>query len=432
MPSCPPVRGQPQAVDRQAAIPVTAPAAGVPWRDDAPIVLVVGFAHLISHFFQLILAPLFPWVREEFALSYAELGFIMTVLFTVSALAQAAAGFVVDRFGALRTLNVGLGCLVVGALVFAASTNYAMLLVGAIFVGLGNAVFHPVDFWLINHRVSVPRLGPAYSIHGLTGSLGWALAPVFLVGLALPFGWRIAVAAAALLPLFAMLLAWLNRNVMAPDPVVDTAVAPGTPPAPSLFAFLRSPALWLCFTFFTFVAAALGGVQSFSPTIFEQAYGVDLSTAAMSVTIYMLASAAGMLAGGWLVQRSRALERNITIALSLSVGAAILVGTGVLPALAALALMLVMGFGSGLSGPSRDMLIRSATPPGATGRVYGVVYSGLDLGIALGPLLFGRMLDQGAVAEVYYAVGACLFVAVVVAWQVKNQTPSTAGVTGTA
>ncbi len=394
--------------------------AAPPLRRDALIVSVVAFAHLVSHFFQLVLAPLFPWLRDEFALSYAELGFIMSVLFVVSGCGQAAAGFVVDRYGALKTLIGGLACLALGALVIAFSGDYPSLLVGAVLVGLGNAVFHPVDFWLINHRVSVPRLGPAYSIHGLTGSLGWAAAPVFLVGLAVPFGWRVAVAAAAVLPLLTIGVVWVCRDIMAPDVIsVAANAAQENRPAPeSKFAFMRSPAVWLCFLFFTFVAAALGGVQSFSPTIFSDGYGVTLTTAALSVTIYMLASGTGMLVGGWLVQRSRMLERNITIALTLSVLAAVLIGTKILPAVVALGLMAVMGFGSGLSGPSRDMLIRSATPAGATGRVYGVVYSGLDLGIAISPVVFGHMLDAGAVTEVYYAVAACLLVAVVVAWRV--------------
>jgi MFS family permease len=382
----------------------------VPWRDDALIVGLVAGAHLISHFFQLVLAPLFPWIKAEFGWSYAELGFILSVLFTVSGLGQAAAGFVVDRFGPRATLSGGLACLAIGALLFAVSHSYAGFLLGAVFAGLGNCVFHPVDFWFINHRVSVPRLGPAYSVHGLSGSLGWAFAPVFLVGLAAAFGWRGAVFAAALLPLVMIALVWLYA-VTAPVPQGESE---------SLFAFLRLPTIWLCFGFFFFVAAALGGVQSFSPTIFMQGYGLDRHAAAMSITIYMLASAGGMLAGGWLVSRSQVLERNITIALALSVLAALAVAMKLLPGMYAMVFMVVMGFGSGLSGPSRDMLIRSASPPGATGRVYGVVYSGLDAGIAAGPFVFGKMLDHGLAVEVFYGVALCLFGGVVIAWQVAR------------
>ncbi|MGE0483527.1 MAG: MFS transporter [Gammaproteobacteria bacterium] len=402
-----------------------APATGapVPWRDDARVVGVVAFAHLVSHFFQLVLPPLFPWLREAFALSYAELGFIMSVLFTVSGLGQAAAGFIVDRHGALPTLVGGLLALAAGAVVAASASGYAGLLGAAVLFGLGNAVFHPVDFWLINHRVSVPRLGPAFSVHGLSGSLGWAAAPVFMLAVATPFGWRAAVLAAAVLPLAAIAGAWWSRDVLSRAANVEPVA--GTPPVSSGFAFLRLRAVWLCFGFFACVAAALGGVQGFSPTVFERAYGLALAPAAMSVTFYMLASGVGMLAGGWLVTHSRVLERNITLALLLAVGAAALVASGWPGATLALALMAVMGFGSGLSGPSRDLLIRAAAPPGATGRVYGVVYSGLDVGIAVGPPLLGRLLDHGIVGGIYYVVAACLFAGLLLARAVAAQTRAT-------
>ena len=395
----------------------------VPWRDDAAVVALIGAAHMISHFFQLVLAPLFPWIKAEFGWSYAQLGFILSVLFVVSGAGQAAAGFVVDRYGPRTTLVGGLSCLASAAVLFAVSHSYAGFLLGAVFAGLGNCVFHPVDFWFINHRVSVPRLGPAYSAHGLTGSLGWACAPVFLVGLAAPFGWRVAIFAAALLPLAMIALVWLYRGVLdapAAASMVDAREVSGS--AESIFAFLRLPSIWLCFGFFFFIAMALGGVQSFAPTIFMAAYGMDRHTAAMSITVYMLASACGMLAGGWLVSRSRMLERNITIALALSVLAALAVALQLLPGIYAMVFMVVMGFGSGLSGPSRDMLIRSASPPGATGRVYGVVYSGLDAGIAAGPVVFGKMLDHGLAVEVFYGVALCLFGGVVFAWQVARLT----------
>lgn len=398
------------------------PIRAVPWRDDARIVGVVSFAHLVSHFFQLILAPLFPWIRAEYGYSYAELGFVMSVLFTVSGLGQAAAGFVVDRYGALRTLSGGLLCLSAGALVIAAADSYPLLLAGAALVGLGNSVFHPVDFWFLNHRVSTPRLGPAFSAHGLSGSLGWGAAPLFLVGIASALGWRTAVVSAALLPLVAIALIVWQRPALLSGAVEDARAEVPHSAVPSVFGFLRTPAIWWCFAFFFCVSAALGGVQSFAPTIFSEAYDLPRTTAALSVTFYMLASAVGMLAGGWLVARSRALERNITIALAFAVTAAVIVGTQTVPAAIALALMPVMGFGSGLSGPSRDMLIRAAAPPGATGRVYGVVYSGLDAGIALGPLVFGRMLDHGFDAEVYYAVAGCLFCGVLTAWKVARLT----------
>jgi MFS family permease len=399
--------------------PATAGAFNpVPLARDARIIGLIGIAHGLSHFFHLIVAPLFPWLKAAYGYSYAELGFIMTVFFIVSGCCQALAGFVVDRYGPGGTLLGGLACLSAGAVCLGFSDSYLVLLCGAALAGLGNCVFHPVDFSLLNSRVSVARLGPAYSVHGLTGSLGWAFAPVFLVGIAAPFGWRNALFAAALLPLAMIVVLLMNRDALFGESGSDTErVAADATPAP-LLAFLREPQIWWCFGFFVFVSAAIGASQNFAPTIFQKLYDIDVPSAAMSVTAMMLGSALGMGFGGWLVMRSRDLERNISAALAFGVLSAIVIGLGAGTAGTALVLIGLMGFGIGLSGPSRDMLIRSATPPGATGRVYGVVYSGLDVGIAAAPVAFGGMLDRGFVAEVFYGIALCLVFAIGTAWRV--------------
>jgi MFS family permease len=390
-------------------------------KRDARVIALIGFAHLLSHFFHLIIAPLFPWLKAEYGYSYTELGFLMTVFFFVSGGCQAAAGFVVDRYGAGGTLIGGLLALSCGALCLAVSDSYALLLVGVALAGLGNSVFHPVDYSLLNSRVSVPRLGPAYSVHGLTGSLGWAFAPVFLVGIATPFGWRAALFAAALLPLAVIAALSMNRDIIEDSAAEIDARKSSTAPGTPLLGFLRRTEIWWCFGFFVFVSAAIGAAQNFAPTVFAGLYTLDVPAAAMSVTTMMLASALGMGIGGWLVMRSQRLERNIAIALALGVASAVFIALDLVTAAFAMVLIGIMGFGIGLSGPSRDMLIRSATPKGATGRVYGVVYSGLDVGIALAPVIFGRMLDAGFVAEVFYGIALVLFLAIVTAWRVGSQ-----------
>jgi MFS family permease len=396
----------------------TAATGRVPWRQDVRVIALIGVAHLISHFFHLIIAPLFPWLRLEFGYSYAELGFLMTVYFAVSGGMQAFAGFVVDRYGAGGTLIGGLLCLSLAAAALGLSQDYSWFVVAAALAGLGNSVFHPVDYSLLNRHVSTMRLGPAYSVHGLTGTLGWAFAPVFMVGIAAPFGWRAAPFAAALLPVLFIVVLSFNRDLIRHEREVADPHAAGTLGESSVFEFLGRSEIWWCFWFFVFVSAALGGAQHFAPSVFSQLYALDLQSAAMSVTTMMLASAVGMAAGGWLVLRSRRLEQNISAALALAVASAALIGLGVFPSSAALLLMGVTGFGIGLSGPSRDMLIRSVTPKGATGRVYGVVYSGLDVGIAFAPLVFGGMLDAGYFAEVFYGIAACLLVSIFTAWRV--------------
>ena len=181
-------------------------------RRDATVIGLVGMAHSISHFSQLLLAPLFPWLKEAFAVSYAELGLLMTIFFVVSCIVQAASGFWVDRYGPRPVLFAGLTMIGLAALGFAASTSYAMLALFSVLAGVGNGVFHPVDYTLLNRKIGKARLGHAYSVHGISGSLGWALAPALLVPLTLAYSWRVALLAAAALVFGVLLVLWWQRE----------------------------------------------------------------------------------------------------------------------------------------------------------------------------------------------------------------------------
>jgi FSR family fosmidomycin resistance protein-like MFS transporter len=373
-------------------------------RQDARVIGLVGLAHSVSHFFHLILASLFPWLKTAFELSYSQLGLLMTVFFVVSGVCQALAGFVVDRFGARRVLYAGLGLLALSAALLAGADSYAMLLLGAMVAGLGNGVFHPADYTLLNLGVSRARIAHAFSVHGISGNLGWAAAPVFLGGIAALAGWRAALAAAAMLPLAVLALLLFQRTALQCDRVVaDRGAAPATGDGATL-AFLRLPAVWMCFTFFLLTAVALAGVQSFASTSLVRLYHLSLAWATSGQTAYMLASAAGMTIGGFLASRSEQHERTIAIAFALAAVMALTLAAAVVPAALVLVLMAAIGFAAGIAGPSRDLLIRAAAPAGATGRVYGVVYSGLDTGLALGPLLFGALMDADRPAWVFICI----------------------------
>ena len=189
---------------------LTAPAR--PARHDAQLIGLVGLAHLISHFSQLLLAPLFPWLKDAFDASYAELGLLMSIFFVVSCVVQALSGFVVDRFGPRPVLFAGLTLLGAAAFGFAASRSYWMLALFSVVAGAGNGVFHPVDYTLLNRKVHPSRLGHAFSVHGITGSLGWALAPAMLVPLTLAFSWRVSLLCAGGLVFAVLGVLWLNRE----------------------------------------------------------------------------------------------------------------------------------------------------------------------------------------------------------------------------
>jgi MFS family permease len=367
-------------------------AAAVPWRDDAGVIGLVGLAHMISHFSQLLLAPLFPWLKDAFNASYTELGFLMTLFFVVSCAVQAASGFLVDRHGPRPILFGGLALLGTAAFGFAFSPNYWTMALFSIVAGVGNGVFHPVDYTLINRKVSAPRLGHAYSFHGITGSLGWALAPALLVPLAIAFSWRVALMAAGALAYAVLAVLWLNRYKLDLAASSPRHAAHGA--AEGNLSFLRIPAVWMCFGFFFFYAVVLSVIQAFAPEAARQLHGVPMALAALCLTVYMVCSAGGMLAGGFLASDPARCEWVVGAGFGIAALIALAIGIAPVPALAVPALFGAMGFASGIAGPSRDLLVKKSTPDNATGRVYGIVYSGLDIGQAVSPLIFGALMDH--------------------------------------
>jgi FSR family fosmidomycin resistance protein-like MFS transporter len=395
-------------------------------RKDAHVIGLIGLAHGISHFFHLILAPLFPWIKEAFALSYAELGLLMTMFFIVSGIGQAVAGFVVDRCGARVVLFAGMALLGVSALVLSSAQNYAMLLAGSMLAGLGNSVFHPADFTLLNQCVSRSRLGHAFSVHGLSGNLGWAAAPVFLVTIAGIASWRVALLAAAFLPFAVLLLLMLYRDVLRTDMPARTVMPKENdtmaPVAGNAFGFMRLQAVWLCFAFFFIASLALGGIQSFSISGLRSLYGMSLAWATTGYTAYMLASAAGMVWGGYLAARTERHDRTIAFSFTGAGLIALMVASAAVPPMVAVALMGGIGFAAGVAGPSRDLLIRAAAPKNATGRVYGVVYSGMDIGMAGAPLLFGALMDAQRPGWVFALIGMFQVLALMTAIGVGSNT----------
>ena len=274
---------------------------------------------LVSHFSQLLLPPLFPWLKDAFHASYAELGILLTVFFVVSCAVQAVSGFVVDRFGPRPILFAGITLLATAAFGFAASTSYAMLVLFAVVAGIGNGVFHPVDYTLLNRKVHTSRLGHAFSVHGITGSLGWALAPAFVVPIALAFSWRVALASAGVLVLVVLAVLVLNRSRLRLETTSEakraTTQASAHPAAGGSLGFLRIPAVWMCFGFFFLYAVVLGGVQAFAPEAARQLHDVPVRWAAMCLTFYMVASAGGMVIGGFLAADPSRCEKIVGLGL---------------------------------------------------------------------------------------------------------------------
>jgi MFS transporter, FSR family, fosmidomycin resistance protein len=395
-------------------------------RHDVATIGLVGLAHATSHFMQMLLVPLFPVFRQEFNLSYSQIGLLVSILYTVSSLGQASSGFAVDRLGARPVLFTSFGLFVLAALVAANAQGYGSLMAVMVLVGMANSPFHPVDFTIMNQRVSAARLGYAFSVHGITGNLGWALAPVFFVGITALSSWRVAYYCAALMLVAVVIVLYVNRALLKTSIALQAPSDKVRETSNSHFAFLKLSAVWWCFGFFMFSTMTLAVVQSFSISILQKLHDVSLYAANATLTAYMLCAALGMLVGGWVsaqfpLQSERVVARAMTAAAVLLVLAA----TGWLGAVGTCALIASTGFAIGVGGPSRDMMIKRATPAGATGRVYGLVYSGMDVGFAIAPAAFGLLMDRGYYASVLVGAAVTLLVAVGLALGVGRQTALT-------
>jgi MFS family permease len=391
-------------------------------RTDATVISLVGFAHASSHFFHFVMPPLFPWLMKEFGLTFTQVGAAMTTFFVVSGVGQALAGFVVDRFGALRVLYGGLGLLTLGVLSLAGAQSYPMLLAAAGLMGLGNSVFHPADFTLLNRRVSPSRLGHAFSVHGLSGSLGWAAAPVFVIAIAEVAGWRAACVGASIVGFLALSFLFFNRATLAAE---TAQVAEPAKRTGGSFAFLGVGVIWMCFLFFLVGVMAFGALQNYAPPILERSYGISLAVATSGLTAYLLGSAAGIAAGGFFASKGQHQDRLVAMTLTFAAFCAIALASGAVPGWSVVTLMGLMGAGVGFSGPSRDILVRRAATTtfgvGSYGRIYGFVYSGIDTGLALAPIVFGYFMDAGKYSNVLWGVAILQVLAIAAALNVGSR-----------
>ncbi|MFO1324032.1 MAG: MFS transporter [Burkholderiales bacterium] len=376
------------------------------FRRDVRVIGLIGGAHAFSHFFQLALPPLFPLLRVEFDVSWTVLGLLVGVFYGASGVTQFVAGFAVDRIGARPVLLSGLALLAGGTATAALAPGAYWLFPIVALMGVGNGVFHPCDFAILNANVAARRLGYAYSTHGVGGNLGYAMAPIVSYGLAAAFNWRVALACMGVAGLVALGVLAHQRAYLTSHRAHAAHTLKGS------MAMFMQPAIALCFGYFVVQTMASVGLQTFLPSALNSGLAVPLAIAASTVTAYLLGGTGGIVAGGFLAARTS--RHDLVAASGLLAAASLLaiVGTGIVGTATIIPLFVVIGFVLGTTGPSRDLIVRNATPKGAAGRVYGFVYSGLDLGAMIGPIWFGLMLDHALGREMFYVVAALLVLAV--------------------
>jgi MFS family permease len=372
------------------------------------VVGVVSAAHLVSHYYIIVLAPLLPFVRAEYDVSYTEIGIALAAFNIVTAALQAPAGFLVDRVGArvllICALLLGAGAFAVVGLVHSFWVLVAMFALA----GVGNAVYHPADYALLSQHVPPERIGPAFSFHTFAGMAGSALAPPTLLMMQSVWGWRGAFIGAGVLG-FAVAAALIAMRDHAEAQTPARAKSDGEAGG---WRLLMTGPILLNLVFFVLLAVISGGIYNYSVVAFGALYGTPVATANAALTGFLVLSSIGVLAGGFLVTRT---SRHGTVAgLGLLATALLtaLAGEIDLGGLGLIAAMTAAGFFSGVIMPSRDMIVRAITPPGSFGKVFGFVTTGFNIGGIIAPLIFGAIMDHGSPRLVFLGVAAGCLIAI--------------------
>jgi FSR family fosmidomycin resistance protein-like MFS transporter len=375
------------------------------------LVGVVSAAHFVSHYYIILLAPLLPFVRADYGVSYTEIGLAFAAFNIVSAVGQTPAGFLVDRIGARALLVAGLltgaGAFIIAGLVDSFWVMVAMFAVA----GVGNTVYHPADYALLSQHVPSDRIGQAFSVHTFAGMLGSAVAPATLLIMQSQWGWRGAFIGAGALG-FAMAAVLLAIRVHPTVKINAARAHSGSHNGATGWRLLISTPILLNLVFFALLATISGGLYNYSVVALGALYGTPVTTANAALSGNLLLSAIGVLIGGLLVGRTTRHAMVATVGLAAMALFALLVAQIDLGTFALIAVMSLIGLFSGIIMPSRDMIVREITPPGSFGKVFGFVTTGFNIGGIVSPLIFGAIMDHGSPRLVFLAVAAFCLVAV--------------------
>ncbi len=393
----------------------------LPMNRDAKIIGLVCFPHMMSHFYYMVLPPMFSVLKLAFGLNNVEIGGVMTAFALAAGIGQTPVGFLVDRIGGRRVL---LGGLVIEATAMGAiglADSYWHLLVLAAVAGIGHTVYHPADYSILTSVVSERRLGRAFGVHSFTGYIGFALAQLFMSAVATIWNWQTAFLAAGAVGLFAALLVWGSGRLL--DGAAPASADRKKQPAPPLgvsqgIKLLFSVPIMLCFMYFVLHQMGVGGLRSFLEVALSDLYATPQVISGAALTGLMAGAAGGILAGGFLADRT---GPQIWVACLTLLPSGLLIATiGLydLPSIVLLVVITLAGFLMGLLVPSRDLLLRSVTPDGSMGKVMGFVSTGSNFGGALIPLVMGWVLDNSDPRFVFWIsatmIAAALFTFVTV------------------
>ncbi len=375
----------------------------------------VCIAHFVSHYYMMLLAPLFVFIKDDYGVTYTELSLALAAFGVVSSVLQTPVGFFVDRFGA--RLNLIGGLLLGSAAVAAAGLVNSFWVFIAMFavMGLANTVYHPADYALLSERVTPQRVPQVFSFHTCSGMIGSAVAPGTLLFMQSLVGWRGAFVCAAALGIIAALILALQGEPPPRHRATQVSKPRGDDPSSAAadgWRLLLSPPILLNLVFFVLLAMVGGGLNQYLVVGLGALHGTPPALANTALTGLLVMSAIGVLVGGALATRTT--HHTLVTAGGLLVTGAVSTLIGFVDPGALLLVLIVSlsGFASGLTMPSRDMIVRSVTPPGSFGKVFGFVTTGFHIGGMVAPLIFAQLLDHGHPRAVFLYIAACAIVAI--------------------
>jgi len=386
------------------ATATTAPAS------DLKVISLISSGHCLSHVYQLALPNLFFLITVKEGFSIAELAILTSVFFAVSAVGQVIAGFMVDKHGARPILFLGFFLMALSIAAFAFVHSYAAMMALSFLAGLGNSVFHPADYSILNGSITEKNVGKAYGVHGFGGLIGYAIAPYSMYLMGTNFGWRQTMLVLGIIGLVVAALMWTQREDLR-DSGLDKGVSAGS--VRQGIGILFKPATIFSFLFFCFMAMGSVGLMTLGPDALTAFLDLSRETASSTISLQLTGSLCGILIGGMVADRI--VRHDMATAGIVTIGVLLL---WTVPAfkpdnLALLiSIFVVYGFAYGMAQPSRDMVVRSVAPSGAAGKVFGFTYSGMDVGSAIAVGVFGYLLGGGQAQLVFILVGAFMMVGV--------------------
>ncbi len=382
---------------------------------------LIGTGHFLSHLYQLALPPLFPLIMIDLDANLAGLGVAMAAYSVSTGVLQTPVGLLVDRIGGRRVLIAGLFVNAIAICAAGFSTSLWMLGGFLLLAGVGNSVFHPADYALLSATVDNSRIGRAFSLHSLSGTAGFAVAPLVMLGLATLWDWRIALFVIGAVGVAAAIVMMLLREAIqdaAPGEVAETRHDRKS--ATGWRALMTRPMI-MFFIFYAFLAAAGSGLNTFTVTALIAIYGVDLSSASGTLTTFLVMAGVGVMLGGFLADRVRRHDIVLMAAYAVSAACLMLVASELLPFWLVIGTFALAGFMRGVVNPARDVLVRRAAPPGAVGAAFGFITTGFTVGQAAAPPVYGWLMDIGSPTTLYWLAAGFTLIAIPLVFLSREQ-----------